>query len=66
MDPATRMQQEMALEKFEALGVVDKRRVIHHINQRAHEKGYFNERDLREKKPYIWNQWCAEIVTDLF
>ncbi|MCK4327673.1 MAG: hypothetical protein KAW41_04320 [Candidatus Diapherotrites archaeon] len=66
MDPASRMRQEMALEKFEKLNVVDRRRVLHHLNKMAHGKGYFNERDLREKKPYIWDQLCAEVVSKLF
>jgi len=66
MDPAIRLQQEMAMEKYEKLNVVDKRRVMERLNKVAHDKGYFNERDLREKKPYIWNQLCAEVVTKLF
>ncbi|MFC2174439.1 hypothetical protein ACFLQ2_01030 [archaeon] len=60
------MRNEMAMDKFEALNVVDRRRVIDHINKAAHDKGYFNERDLKEKKPYIWEQLCADVVNKLF
>ena len=66
MDPALKLQQEMDLEKYEALNIADKRRVRFHMDDLAKEKGYFNEKELKEKKRYIWDQMCADTVSKLF
>ena len=66
MDPALKLQQQMALEKYDGLNIVDKRRVLFHMDDLAKAKGYFNEKEMKEKKPYIWDQMCADTVMRLF
>ena len=60
------MQQEMALEKYEKLSALDKRRVLIDLDRVAKEKGFFNGNEMKEKKPHIWSQYCADTVTRLF
>jgi len=66
MENALRIQQQMALEKFENLNIVDKHRVLFHMDELAKDKGYLNEKDLHTQKPYIWEQMCADTTMKLF
>jgi hypothetical protein len=63
---ALRLQQEMAMEKYEKLSILDKRRINMELDRIAKEKGFFNGNDMKEKKPHIWGQYCADTTTRLF
>ena len=66
MENALRLQQKMALEKYGNLNIADQRRVLFHMDELAKGKGYLNEKDLKQKKPYIWDQLCADTTMKLF
>ncbi len=66
MDPALKLQQQMAMEKYEKLNAMEKHRIMGILDSRARDKGYDNQMDLKDKKPYIWEQLCAETVNKLF
>lgn len=63
---ALRAQQEMALAKYERMGIQDKRRVRFQLDELARAKGYRSEVELREKKPHIWMQMCADTVSRMY
>lgn len=66
MDPSLRLQQQIAMEKYEALNVMEKHRVMARMDALARDKGYDGQMDLKNKKPHIWEQMCAQVVRELF
>ncbi|MCD6414646.1 MAG: hypothetical protein J7L23_03380 [Candidatus Diapherotrites archaeon] len=58
------LQEKLALEKFENMNAIDKYRVIQKINELARDKGYNSEKELKEQRPFIWNQLCAQAVDE--
>ena len=66
MEKALKIQQQMALDKYESLNIVDQRRVLFHMDDLAKDKGYLHAQDLKDQRPYIWEQMCADTVTKLF
>jgi hypothetical protein len=65
MDPGLKIQVELGLKKFESMDQFKKQKVLWKINEVAKEKGYKNERELREQKPYIWDQVCSQVVQEM-
>ena len=62
MEKALRLQEQLALEKFEKMDAMTRHRVMYRLNELARSKGYANEQELKTQKPYIWNQLCAQVV----
>jgi hypothetical protein len=66
MDPSLKIRQDMALGKYSSMNPVDQHRVLYHIDTIAKDRGYDNQMDLKQKKPYLWDQMCADVVIRLF
>lgn len=64
MVESIRLQERLALEKFESMNALDKYRVLQKINELAREKGYNSEKELKDQRPFIWNQLCAQVVSE--
>ncbi|MCD4740356.1 hypothetical protein K8R43_04140 [archaeon] len=65
MENALRLQEQMALEKFEQMDAATKHRVLYRLDEMAKQKGYANQQVLKIEKPYIWNQMCAQVVQSI-
>lgn len=62
MEKALRLQEQLAMEKFEKMDAMTRHRVLYRLDELAKQKGYMNQKELKDQKPYIWNQLCAQIV----
>lgn len=62
MEKALRLQEQMALERFEKMNSLEQHRVLRKIDILAKDRGFDNQNVLKDQKPYIWNQLCAQAV----
>ena len=63
---AMELLKQKQLERFERLDSPDKRKVLFELDHIAEEKGYRGQKQVRDERPYIWNQWCADVMSRLY
>jgi len=63
---AMEVLMQKQVERFEVLEMTDKRKVLFELDKMAEDKGYRSQKEVRDQKPYIWNQWCADVMTRLY
>ena len=63
---AMELLRQKQLERFEQLEPHDKRIVLFELDQIAEGKGYRGQKQVHDERLYIWNQWCADVMSRLF
>jgi hypothetical protein len=62
-----KVQTKFGLEKFNGLNIMDRQRVLMEVDKQAKQKGYVGgQAELKEKRPYIWDQMVAQVTMQKF